>query len=215
VQLSMKLKLTAIRLYNDTLEVIVGSGTSRPIFVVHRSIAIKRSLTLSLATNPLAKIPLPTVEPEVFGVYLHHVYTQQIPSKLHLPGAAQDGHHTEEITLLCKFFALATHMRDAIAVTDAISGIYAKAHEQSLSHPMLPTSKDVGIIYNATTGPCGARKLMVDLYVWKGAATWVKKSTLQGPSYPTDFLAEFTVELLEQREGHPKATKIRPVHMYW
>lgn len=178
--------------------------------MVHRSIAIKRSLTLSLEINLL-----PTVEPEVFGAYLHHVYTQQISSKPHLPGAAQDDHHTEEITLLCKLFAFATHMRDAIAVTDAISGIYAKAHEQSLSHPMLPTSKDVGIIYNATTRPGGARKLMVDLYVWKGAAAWVKENTLQGPSYPADFLAELTVALLEQREGHSKATKIRPVCMYW
>ena len=206
----MRLKLTATMLDSDILEVTVGSGTSRAIFMVHRSIAIKRSRTLSLAINLL-----PTVEPEVFGAYLHHVYTQQIPSKPHLPGAAQDDHHTKEITLLCKFFALATHMRDAIAVTDAISGIYAKAHEQSLSHPMLPTSKDVGIIYNATTRPGGARKLMVDLYVWKGAAAWVKESTLQGLSYPADFLAELTVALLEQREGHSKATKIRPVCMYW
>jgi hypothetical protein len=206
----MRLKLTATMLDSDTLEVTVGSGTSRAIFMVHRSIAIKRSRTLSLAINLL-----PTVEPEVFGAYLHHVYTQQIPSKPHLPGAAQDDHHTKEITLLCKFFALATHMRDAIAVTDAISGIYAKAHEQFLSHPMLPTSKDVGIIYNATTRPGGARKLMVDLYVWKGAAAWMKESTLQGPSYPADFLAELTVALLEQRECHSKATKIRPVCMYW
>ena len=158
---------------------------------------------------------LPTVEPEVFRAYLHHVYTERIPSKPHQSGPTRSSHHTEEITLLCKFFVLATHMYDYSAKADAISGIYAKAHEQSLSHPMLPDSKDVGIVYNATSGMCGARQLMVDLYVWKGAATWVKESTLQGPSYPPEFLADLTVALLEQREGHSHATGIQSVCMYW
>ena len=158
---------------------------------------------------------LPTVEPEVFRAYLHHVYTRRIPSKPHLPGPTRSSHHTEEITLLCKFFVLATHMYDYSAKADAISGIYAKAHEKSLSHPMLPDSKDVGIVYNATSGMCGARQLMVDLYVWKGAATWVEESTLQGPSYPAEFLADLTVALLKQRESHSQATGIQSVCMYW
>jgi hypothetical protein len=222
MQHSMKLKLTATRLdndINDIIEVTVGSGTSRAIFVVHRSIAIKRIGALVLEKGPFRgkgpRYELSTVEPEVFGAYLHHVYTQQIPSKPHRSDPTAYNHHTEEFTLLCKFAALATRMHDATAESDAIRAIHAKAHEQCLSHLMLPNSKDIDIIYNATYRPCSARKLMVDLYVWKGAATSVKESTVQGPSYPAEFLADLTVALLEQRDRHSKATKIQPVCEYW
>ena len=114
------------------------------------------------------------MEADVFNLYLQHLYTQQLASKPSFSNLGLDD-HAHEIILLCRFFALAKSMRDDLAAKDAVNTIYAKAHEKPLeAHPILPSSADITIIYNATRGSCGTRRLMVDLHVWKAASRWVK-----------------------------------------
>lgn len=153
-------------------------------------------------------LALPGVKPEVFNLYLHHLYTEQVPSKPDVSNpSVQDV--AMEITLLCRFFALAGIMRDELAVKDAISAIYTTCHEQPPeSPPLLPSSTDVAIIYDATYGACGAMRLMVDLYVWKATREWVEDSVSSGLGFPAEFLADLTIALLDQRKGRRIQTSI-------
>ena len=134
-------------------------------------------------------VELFNVEKDVFSLYLQHLYTQQLSTK---PSSRTVGaeDHRHEISLLCKLFALTQSMRDEVAVINGLTAIYARCHERSDSteYPMLPSSTDVSIIYKATDGPCGARKLMVNLHVWKAAGPWVKQHIETGLTYPFDFL---------------------------
>lgn len=169
------------------------------IFAIHKAVAKKRSLTLGLLEEP--RYELPAVEPQVFNAYLRHLYVRE--SSVYT--SCND--HAEQITLFSKFFTVAIVMRDEVAVKDALCYIWAKAHERAPgSNPMLPDSKDIRIIYSANPGPCGARRPMVDLHVWKVAGAWVRGHVAESPPYPAEFLADLAVAALEQRDSYSKTT---------
>ncbi|KAF3031464.1 hypothetical protein E8E11_000920 [Didymella keratinophila] len=155
-------------LFSDVvIKVVVGSDDLRRTFTVHEVVLSKRLSNLAEHTEVVADgtLKLPEVDPEVFDLYLQHLYTQHLPSK---PDASDVGlnDHVHEIGLLCRFVSLAGTMRDDTAAKDAINAIYSKAHELPLErHPLFPSSVGVDIIYKATDGSCGAKKLMVDLHV--------------------------------------------------
>lgn len=68
-----------------------------------------------------------------------------------------------------------------------------------MEYPMLPSSADVGTIYRATDGACGARKLMVDLHVWKTAGPWVKQHIETGLKCPSIFDSDLEITLLSRK----------------
>lgn len=189
---------------NDILEVLVGNSESRKNFVIHKAIAQERSaVLLEYAKNGARTLTMPMLEPEVFNIYVQHIYTRQLPSKPSSLNPMADD-HAREITLLCKFFAVSVIMEDEVAMRDAFGGLCAKMTEQSLDlHPPLPSSEDIGIIYDKTKETCGARRLMVDWHVWKAkaAGTRVKDHAAGDPPYPNEFLTDLAVALLEQRGG--------------
>jgi hypothetical protein len=80
---------------------------------------------------------------------------------------------------------------DTVTRTIALEAIHAKAKE----YQSMPTNEHVWMLYKGTNGPCGARKLMVDLYTHKATAELV-----MGKSFPQEFFRDITVRLVARRE---------------
>ncbi|KAH6637817.1 hypothetical protein C7974DRAFT_282539, partial [Boeremia exigua] len=177
----------------EIIKVIVGSGDLCKTFVVHTTLLRKHAPVFfdRIMTNETPDvIRLPNTEPEVFSLYVQYMYTQKLPSK---PDSVKPNRedHVHETNLLCKLFALVKFVHDDLAAKDAIDAVYAKAHERSLeTQPVLPGSIAVSNIYKATDGPCGARTLMVDLYVWRASGQWIKDQRAGDVPYPTEFLSD-------------------------
>jgi hypothetical protein len=199
-----RLKLTSFSFGNNILEVLVGRET----FAIHKTVAKNRmpNLLIFMETG-LDFTPYFPIEPDEFNMYVHHAYTRQLPSKPSSSSPTAED-HALEITLLCKFFAVAVLMNDEVAMKDALNGFKAKAHEQSVgSHPLLLNKENITVIYEHTKQFSGARRLMVDMHVKKkdvGACAWVKDHAAEDPPYPDEFLADLAVALLEQREERMK-----------
>ncbi|KAF2629860.1 hypothetical protein BU25DRAFT_484889 [Macroventuria anomochaeta] len=75
-------------------------------------------------------------------------------------------------------------------------------------HPLLPSDDNIAIIYSATKGLCGTRKLMVDLYVWKVAGQWVKNHINGYLPYSTEFFSDLAVAFLDQRKDRSKTVNM-------
>lgn len=190
---------------------MVGSDGARKSFIVHKAVIANRAPKLlgTLESGAQSTIALPDVEPQVFSLYLQYLYTRRLPSK---PNNAQPtvAEHTAEITLLCRLFVLSKSVGDDQAAKDATNAIYAEAHEVPPNnlHVMLPSSVGVDMIYKVTDRPCGTRRLLVDLYIWKAASKWVKDHLGEDPAYPPEFLSDLAVALLEQREDRSKVARM-------
>jgi hypothetical protein len=182
----------------------------RKTFIVHETVLSKRTIDLKehIKANGNGTLELPEVEPEVFNLYLQHLYARRLPSKPDTADLSLND-HVQEIGLLCKFFALTKTMRDSTAAQDAIDAMYAKAHERPPEgHPLLPSSLGVDMIYKATDALCGARKLMVDLHVWKAAGAWVKQHIDDGMQYPIEFVNDLAIALLAQKQDLSKTVML-------
>ena len=75
-------------------------------------------------------------------------------------------------------------------------------------HPLLPSTDNIAIIYSATKEACDARKLMIDLYVWKAAGKWVKNHINGYLPYSTEFFSDLAVVSLDQRKDRSKTVNM-------
>lgn len=85
---------------------------------------------------------------------------------------------------------LAVALADPSTKAIALAAIFAKAKEDG----DLPSAEHVSKIYEVTNGPCGARRLMVDLYVLRAT-----EEDVAGKKFPGEFMGEVVVGLVGRR----------------
>jgi hypothetical protein len=105
------------------------------------------------------------------------VYFNSIPS---LPVISDNAHNHEEYCLLAKLYVLGDAMQDRFTKNAAIDAMFAKARGGT---DFLPSSEHVWILYKGTSGPCGARKMLVDFYAAKATT-----GSMQGQEFAMEFI---------------------------
>jgi len=112
----------------------------------------------------------------------------------HIPSEAAP---SEEHSLLCKLYVFAHSIFDINVQNAALDAVHAMATALfSSPETQLPHSEHVKIIYKGTTGPCGARRLMVDLYTGRANEDLFNNAN----DFPAEFMSELAVSLLGVRK---------------
>ncbi|KAF2031830.1 hypothetical protein EK21DRAFT_62224, partial [Setomelanomma holmii] len=146
----------------------VGKAEHRRTLAVHENLVSDRSwsLKVKLVTMPVEnnhKIVLfEDADPKAFALYVQYLCTSHVPSK---PTIGVD---ITEHTSLCNLCILANDLDDTDAQNAACDAIYAKSTEiVENTYDALPHCEHINLIYKRTSGPCEARRLLVDLYTLK------------------------------------------------
>jgi hypothetical protein len=157
---------------------------------------------------------LATENPIVFSLYVQLIYTGHIPSKVAVTLPDVD----TEYEYLCELYALAYKLKDVAAQNHAIEALHAKSNEiitddvhKVIRDATLPSRGEVDLVYVRTLGPCGARRLLVDLYTSRAKSYHMRK---QEDPWPADFMNDLALSLMETRFATGNRA-IKPVESYY
>ncbi|KAF2650755.1 hypothetical protein K491DRAFT_761531 [Lophiostoma macrostomum CBS 122681] len=188
------------------LTVIVGSPPKQRSFAVHEGVICARSDFFRRAMNgdwsesQQRLVTLSAEDPDVFGVYLTHVYTGRLPSMngqydiSPLPENLNGG-FANEYQRLGEVYVLCEQLQDREGKNAVVLAILAMA-QHNLSTDcgwILPSDNTVANIYDGTTKGNKARSLLVDLYT-NATSRFVADGA---DNLPKEFLHELSVALLE------------------
>ena len=179
---------------SSVVVVEVGDGDKHQTFVVHENLLCARSKELksrlgeTTVENGLRTISLKNLDSEAFALYVQFLYSGRIPSK---PAICPS---PDEHTLLTKLYILACSLQDVHGQNAALDAIHAKSQELAFEPASaLPRGEGVGVIYHCTNGACGARRLMVDMFLSKGSGVLMRPSK---DDYPPEFMVELALSLM-------------------
>lgn len=138
-------------------------------------------------------IRLPDISHEAFALYVQLLYTGRLPSNGRMLTNFWTGELTnipsnDEYAALIKLFLIP--LEDRIAQKIALEAILAKAKEDGV----IPSPKHVSMVYEGTDEPCGARKMMVDLY-----ASSATEEMLRDEGFPDGFMQDLAIEFAARR----------------
>ncbi|KAF2788391.1 hypothetical protein K505DRAFT_255648 [Melanomma pulvis-pyrius CBS 109.77] len=176
-----------------TIEVRVKDET----FHIHQSIICKTSeffknaVKLEWAGVKKKPIDLRNESKDTFNVYLGWLYSKSLYHISHL---------SSTWTKLTEAYVIGEKLMDQsfqVAVMDAMIG-HRTNHTQ-----WFPSIENINTIYDGTVEASPARRLMVDLCVWRDGSPWTNKELLG--KVHDDFVDDLLLALLEQRK--PPATK--------
>ncbi|KAF1843600.1 uncharacterized protein K460DRAFT_396866 [Cucurbitaria berberidis CBS 394.84] len=168
------------------LQVKVGQGGDEQTFWVHQNILASRSEFFKRATNGKwlesdeRLVTLPEDKPDIFSLYLNHLYTKRIPTK--------------DFRILCQTYVLAEVLQDIQAKNCVIDALYARLEENKPERPRLGV-KSVTELYSGTPAGSKARKFIVDYFADEGHESWLQKDESM---YPTDFLVDLASSLFRK-----------------
>jgi hypothetical protein len=194
--------------YRGFIEVKVGEGEKQKTFDVHESLIASRSLFFKKAMSGSWKeskdriVNLPEEDPEIFKIYVHHLYTGSV-AVIPEPLPAITGRHAKWI--ICRLYVLAEKIQDVKAKNSAIEALLAECREKQLNGKnKYPGSSSVSTIYSGTLPGSMARKVLVDLYSCKTTSKWITKS----PQWSDEFLRDLLVKIMDKRAGDGDLTGI-------
>ena len=130
---------------------------------------------------------------ELFKTYLHYTYTRKIPYIRFDTSTTSEGSHKAEYIVLAGLYCLGEKYQDTTCRNAAIDAIIAKSECRAPGSDDFPPALAVDIIYRGTCAGSRARKLMVDLYIGKGHATWLEEG-----GHNHDFLIDLERQLLHR-----------------
>ncbi|KAF2130050.1 hypothetical protein P153DRAFT_431113 [Dothidotthia symphoricarpi CBS 119687] len=192
------------------LTVRVGGESNQKDFVVHESFLTARSEFFRRAMNGSWEeaesrvVKLPQDEPEIFALYLNHVYTGRLPSisktEEELSALAIGEFRTittAEYDEMVGLFILADKFQDVASKNAAITSIFEiSLHIRSDGKFKIPSPAQVRIMYRHTSEGANIRRLVVDL--------WSSMSPEHIFEYasrlPQDFLRDLAVALRRDRK---------------
>lgn len=177
--------------------------------MVHKQLLTSHSLFFRKALSGTwveakeRKVKLPEDNQDTFSVYVNLLYTNQItvgPSSSKDSGVTTKDAARDELEILVNLYVLAEKLRDVKTKNKALVAILASSKEvRSDKHTYAPGQSIITKIY-AGTGPGSAlRRLVVDLWTADGVASYLQP----GAAYPTEFLHEVIVSLMDRRARVP------------
>lgn len=146
---------------------------------LHESTFFYNALTEEGREGQTRKIELPDDEPETIRLYLHFLYTQQIPEDLIFVEWAQLYVFGQKISDKgLKNAVLRILLLEVPTIADNFS-----------------VAEAVNIIYERTSSGSLGRKLLVDIFHAAGASTWVA-----GEDFHRDFWQDLVVKFMESEQ---------------
>lgn len=194
-----------LRLGSGVITVAVGEGEKQKEFAVHEALITERSRFFRNAIQGNWKeaeeriVNLTEDHPDVFELYLQALYAGHVE----LP----DGHATDTFyNMLGGVFVLAERIRDVKTKNLIVEEIKAKADIREHFAAYLQMA---AVIYNGTPGPCGIRRLLVDLVArsndYHAAQEGIEKFTAKLEGVPKQFLMDLVFGLYTKRQTNSRS----------
>jgi hypothetical protein len=173
-------------------------------FTIHEALICKRSKFFRDALSGTSKeaqektVNLPDDDPTSFALYEQLIYSGWLPSESDT-SAFDD--IVKEYATLCSLYVLSSKLQDVDAKHVAIDALLGMSRTKMLTgQRTCPLLQHVEIIYHGTHRPCGARRLMVDIYTYRASVDWLEKT------FPPDFVFDLAKNNLGQRRTTIDAT---------
>jgi hypothetical protein len=143
------------------------------------------------------RITLDDVEPQIFEIYLNHVYTGQLPTKEPEEISDEDSRETLDLALT---YILCERLQDTPAKYAILLAILSISQESSAGpgDTDIPSVAAVQAIYNGTPDNSPTRRLITDL--WACAAP--EEITAEYDELPKEFLRDLTVFFLKKGDSN-------------
>ncbi|KAF3004769.1 hypothetical protein E8E13_001543 [Curvularia kusanoi] len=191
--------------FDDPVRIEVGPHGSPEVFILDAQILIARSPFFRKALSGSFKeakdrvVKLPEDEPELVGIYLHHLHTNELSV---LPDPLPNDYvGDEEKVNLARLYALAEKLQEVkskIAILKALiaSCYQGRAGDMRVDGLCKPPPLSAGIaIYNGTAKGSKARKFLVDIIAWDVKGEFVTDK------WPHEFSHELATELMCHRDA--------------
>lgn len=186
------------------MKIEVGSDEEKQTFLVHPAILTARSPFFKAALDGNCKeaeeniVRLPKDSPEVFGVYMHHVYTGTLAVRTRhfLAGSPSES----ECILLAKTYVLSEKLQDVEAKNNALRALMKGmrpiwwAHHRPLANDTT-VQTTTSIIYDGTPQGSPARKLLVDFFTYNAGSDDLQFNG-SATHWRNEFIADLAVSLL-------------------
>lgn len=156
-------------------------------------------------------IDLSDHDPEAFALWRTWIYTGKLAilPELPFPPDSMD-ERSAHYTVLAHAYILGGYLLD-IAFMNAITDVYVlNARGIDGSRALYPSNEEIGVLYDGTSPDSPIRKLLVDIWMYRGKAEWLDKEMEEG-NLPREFLVEVMRELLKlKKTGTQGETMSRP-----
>nr|POE99364.1 hypothetical protein CFP56_52757 [Quercus suber] len=184
---------------SDVVTLVVGEEERK--FVVHKDLLCEHSAFFKAALSEPWKegqentVTLPTDDADIFDLYAHWIYHWKIYSR---ELTSVSGPDSDECSILVSAFLFGEKVQDGNFKDATIDALIA-----SVSIPggdgkrWYPTGSTIQRAYEGTPDGSPLRRLLLDMYVHQGAATWVSQEC------GIDFVVDLAKELFPLR---------RPLH---
>jgi hypothetical protein len=195
----------------DFITFRVGEDVTQD-FTVHENLVCERSEFVRLALSKDWKeakdrvITLPADLPEAFELYQRYLYT----NKIHSQQVEEDDEDQEYVLLVRAYFLgqrfLDNRFHNAIITVIICKFLYSGSFDLHLHDP----------IYENTGPDSPLRKLLQDIYVWAGDATWLDEETLGEPLHP-EFTKDLSIYQMKMMNGQgpPSPPYLGGFCRYW
>lgn len=125
---------------------------------------------------------------------------------------------SNEYNIFNRLYAFAERMQDSVGKEKAIDAVLARYRKLDFKgERTTPDADRVNYVYRATPGPCGMRRLMVDIYAWELPPDWTE-SPMGDDRFPRLFSREVMDRVVEMWVGkEADATRLLmclPSHYY-
>ena len=187
--------------FNDHIRIEVGPDGKHETFTMdaepltRRSLFFRKALCGGFKEAVERVVKLPEDDPEIFGIYLHQVLTNELcvlPDSL-----PRVDHGYKEKIRLVKLYVLAEKLQDAKSKNAIVRGFIACCYQPRSDNLCYFFDKSLAtLLYEGTPRGSKLRKVFVEMRAWdqnKCGAKWEE-------GWPYEFLTELACELIQHRD---------------
>jgi hypothetical protein len=190
------------------VKVDVGTAPKLQIFDVHIAVVTARSdffkNALSREWKEAAEkvVKLPDDDPEVFAIYVHHLYTGELAVKPEEQYYAADN-YVKTYQDFAHLYVFAEKVQ-GIETKNAVIRAMLDAGRIVLPKrtSICPGSSIISVIYKGTPAECPARRLLVDFWTYRAVGVWFKSSDLH-----VEFMQDLLARVMDVRAAPHDPTK--------
>ncbi|KAM0515288.1 hypothetical protein ACHAPE_006245 [Trichoderma viride] len=156
-------------------------------------------------TSASGSVTLKEEDPEVFEVYQHWLYFENLPVQNDSPGLEGNTEYVQ----LAKAYVLGEMLQDVNFKDAVLDAILAKSRSKaSDGQRWFPVGPAIRYIYEGTPESSAARRLLVDLYAYHGYAEWLTQWANKD-DLPKQFLLDLAIATLAKRPRPPASLALK------
>jgi hypothetical protein len=172
-----------------------------------------RTLNGDGSTDEACIISLSDHDPEAFALWRTWIYTGKLAILPETPFPSDSvDERTAHYSVLAHAYILGDYLVDT-PFMNAIADVYVlNARGIDNTRALYPSNEEIGVLYDGTSPDSPIRKLLVDIWMYRGKVEWLEKEAEEG-ILPREFLVEVVRELLKLKKLKEGETMSRPWKM--